>query len=120
MVACTRVMTVVLIIGVNILPGAFLDTMAMVILSIPTLFPIISGMGLDPIRFGIIAVIEVEQAPITPPMGINVSVARGLATDVSLAQVFLGVLSFCTDKVASVALVVAASEIVTVPPPLGR
>ena len=82
------IMTVVLIIGIYILLGAFLDTMAMIILSIPIFFPIVSGMGLDPVWFGIIVVIAVELALITPPMGINVFVIRGLASNVSLAQVF--------------------------------
>ncbi|MCY4551106.1 MAG: TRAP transporter large permease [Defluviicoccus sp.] len=114
------IMTVVLIIGIYILLGAFLDTMAMIILSIPIFFPIVSGMGLDPVWFGIIVVIAVELALITPPMGINVFVIRGLASDVSLAQVFLGVLPFCGALVALIALVVAVPEIVTVLPTLGR
>lgn len=113
-------MTVVLIVGIYILLGAFLDTMAMIILSIPIFFPIVSGMGLDPVWFGIIVVIAVELALITPPMGINVFVIRGLASDVSLAQVFLGVMPFCVALVALIALVVAVPEIVTVLPTLGR
>ena len=77
-------------------------------------------MGLDPVWFGIIVVISVELALITPPMGINVFVIRGLASDVSLAQVFLGVLPFCGALIALIALVVAVPEIVTVLPMLGR
>ena len=114
------IMTVVLIIGIYIVLGAFLDTMAMIILSIPIFFPIVSGMGLDPVWFGIIVVIAVELALITPPMGINVFVIRGLATDVSLAQVFIGVMPFCGALVALIALVVAVPEVVTVLPSLGR
>lgn len=114
------IMTVVLIVGIYIVLGAFLDTMAMIILSIPIFFPIVSGMGLDPVWFGIVVVIAVELALITPPMGINVFVIRGLAADVSLAQVFIGVLPFCAALVALIALVVAVPEIVTVLPALGR
>ncbi len=113
-------MTVVLIVGIYILLGAFLDTMAMIILSVPIFFPIVSGMGLDPVWFGIVVVIAVELALITPPMGINVFVIRGLAADVSLAQVFMGVLPFCVALVALIALVVAVPEIATVLPALGR
>ena len=64
-------------------------------------------MGLDPVRFGIIVVIAVELALIMPPMGIDMFVTRGLAADVSLVQVFLGVLPFCAALVALFALVVA-------------
>ncbi len=113
-------MTVVLIIGIYILLGAFLDTMAMIILSIPIFFPIVSSMGLDAVWFGIIVVIAVELALITPPMGINVFVIRGLAADIPLAQVFMGVLPFCAALLALIALVVAVPEIVTVLPTLGR
>ncbi len=113
-------MTVILIIGIYILLGAFLDTMAMIILSIPVFFPIVSSMGLDAVWFGIIVVIAVELALITPPMGINVFVIRGLAADIPLAQVFMGVLPFCAALLALIALVVAVPEIVTVLPTLGR
>ena len=113
-------MTVVLIVGIYILLGAFLDTMAMIILSIPIFFPIVSSMGLDAVWFGIVVVIAVELALITPPMGINVFVIRGLAADIPLAQVFLGVMPFCAALIALIALVIAVPEIVTVLPTLGR
>ena len=113
-------MTVVLIVGIYILLGAFLDTMAMIILSIPIFFPIVSAMGFDAVWFGIVVVIAVELALITPPMGINVFVIRGLAADIPLAQVFLGVMPFCAALIALIALVIAVPEIVTVLPTLGR
>ena len=68
--------------------------------SIPIVFQLASGMGLDRGRFGIIVVLAVELALIVPPMGIDMFVTRGLAVDVSLAQVFLGVLPFCAVPVA--------------------
>ncbi len=113
-------MTVVLILLIYLLLGAFLDTMAMIILSIPVFFPIVSGLGLDPVWFGILVVIAVELALITPPMGINVFVIRGIAADVPLAQVFLGVLPFCAAPVALVALVIAFPGLATWLPALGR
>ena len=76
-------MTVVPSIGVCILPGDFLYTMPMHVLSTSIFFPIFSDKGLDPVRFGIIVAIVVEMALVMPPKGIDVFVTLGLATDVS-------------------------------------
>ena len=116
----TPLMTIVLIVLIYILLGAFLDTMAMIILSIPIFFPIISDLGYDAVWFGVLVVIVVELALITPPMGINVFVIKGLADDVSLAQVFLGVLPFCVALVVLIVLVIAFPGIVTFLPDLAR
>ena len=75
-------------------------------------------MDLDPVRFGIMLVLAVGLALITPPMGIAVLVTHGLSTDVALAQVFLSVLPVCAAPVMLIALVVAVPEVVTVLPTL--
>ena len=64
--------------------------------SIPIVFQLASGMGLDRGRFGIIVVIAVELALTMPPMENDVFVTRGWAADDSLAQAFLRVHPFCT------------------------
>ena len=109
--ALTPVMTITLIVGVYILLGAFLDTMAMIILSIPIFFPIVMDMGYDPVWFGVLVVLVVELALITPPLGINVFVIKGISKDVPLSQVFIGVLPFCIALLAMIALVVAVPEL---------
>jgi len=111
--ALTPVMTIILIVGVYILLGAFLDTMAMIILSIPIFFPIVMDMGFNPVWFGVLVVLVVELALITPPMGINVFVIKGISKDVPLSQVFIGVLPFCIALLAMIALVIALPELVT-------
>ena len=109
-----------LIVAVYILLGAFLDTMAMIILSIPVFFPIVAAMGFDPVWFGVLVVMVVELALITPPMGINVFVIRGLADDLPLGEIFVGVMPFCAALLALIALVVAFPGIATFLPELAR
>ena len=111
-------MTIVLIVGIYLILGAFLDTLAMIILSIPIFFPIISDLGYDPVWFGVLVVIAVELALITPPLGINVFVIKGLAEDVSLLEVFKGVLPFCIALLILIALVIAFPQLVTFLPEL--
>ena len=112
--------TIVLIIGVYILLGAFLDTMAMIILSIPVFFPIVAALGFDAVWFGVVVVMVVELALITPPMGINVFVIRGLVEDLPLGEVFVGVMPFCAALVVLIALIVAFPGIATFLPELAR
>ena len=113
-------MTIALIVVIYILLGAFLDTMAMIILSVPIFFPIVMDMGFDPVWFGVLVVLVVELALITPPMGINVFVIKGISKDVPLAQVFIGVLPFCLALLVMIILVVAVPQLVTFLPELSR
>ena len=71
----------VVILIIYILLGAILDTMAMILLTLPVFFPIISTLGFDPVWFGVLMVIVIELALITPPMGINVFVIKGMVSD---------------------------------------
>jgi len=116
----TPLLTIALIVVIYILLGAFLDTMAMIILSVPIFFPIVMDMGFDPVWFGVLVVLMVELALITPPMGINVFVIKGLSKDVPLTQVFLGVLPFCVALLLLIILVIAIPDIVMFLPSIAR
>ncbi len=105
--ALSPLATLLLIIALYILLGAFLDTMAMIILSIPIFFPMVMSLGYDPVWFGILVVLVVELALITPPLGINVFVIRGLSPDTSLIEVFRGVMPFCVALLIMIALIIA-------------
>ena len=105
--------TILLIVCIYILLGAFLDTMAMIILSIPVFFPIAMTMGFDQVWFGVLVVVVVELALITPPMGINVFVIRSLSPDTRLSEIFLGVLPFCVPLVLLIALLIAVPSLAT-------
>ena len=74
--------------------GMFFDGLAMLVVTMPVVFPIITGLGFDPIWFGVICVIVIEMGLITPPVGINVFVVKGVAANVPMATIFRGVLPF--------------------------
>ncbi len=66
----------------------------MLILTMPILLPVITRLGFDPVWFGIVAVLMVEAALITPPVGLNVYVIAGVAKDTPLTTIFRGVSPF--------------------------
>lgn len=74
--------------------GFFMDSMALIVLLIPIFFPLISKLGFDPIWFGVIVVLLGEMGVITPPVGINVFVIKGIARDVPLQEIFRGIFPF--------------------------
>lgn len=74
--------------------GMFMDGLAMLVVTIPIFYPLMTGLGFDPIWFGVIAVIVIEMGMITPPVGLNVFVVKGVAVDVPLTTIFKGVLPF--------------------------
>jgi tripartite ATP-independent transporter DctM subunit len=87
--------------------GCIMDAMAMIILTIPIVFPVIKELGFDPIWFGVIIVMTVELGLIHPPVGMNVFVIKSVIKDVKLSTVFYGVMPFVlTDILRLVILIV--------------
>lgn len=83
-----------LIIIAYLVLGMFMDGLAMLVVTIPIFFPIVTGLGFDPIWFGVVAVIVIEMGMITPPVGLNVFVVKSVAEDVPMGTIFRGVLPF--------------------------
>ena len=104
--------TLGLILLVFIVAGCLLDTMAMILLLVPIVFPVIVALGFDPIWFGIIVVMVAELGMITPPVGINVFVINTLARDVKLTTIFRGVIPFIFTDLVRLALLVAFPALV--------
>jgi len=86
--------------------GIFLDAMAMMTLTLPVFYPIVTSLGLSPIWFGILMVRAQETALITPPMGMNIYVVSALRKDIPLSQVFRGVLPFLAMDIPHIALLI--------------
>lgn len=74
--------------------GCFLDAISMMVLTMPVMFPIVLTLGFDPIWFGVIAVLMMEAGLITPPMGLNIFTVAGVARDIRIEQIFIGVAPF--------------------------
>ena len=87
--------------------GCLMDSLAMVILTVPIIFPVIIALGFDPIWFGIIIVCVVEIGLISPPVGMNMFVLKTLLPEVSTGTVFRGVMPFMWADVIRLAILVA-------------
>lgn len=96
--------------------GMFMDGLAMLVVTIPIFFPIVTSLGFDPIWFGVIAVIVIEMGMITPPVGLNVFVVKSVAEGVPLGTIFKGVLPFWIAMAACLALIVLFPQIALVIP----
>jgi len=87
--------------------GCLMDAMAMIILTVPIIFPVIVALGFDPIWFGVIIVMTVELGLIHPPVGMNVFVIKSVVKDVSFTTIFKGVLPFVATDIVRLVILVA-------------
>ncbi len=90
-----------------ILLGAVMDELAMVLLTVPIIFPVITDLGFDPIWFGVIIVMVVVLGMIMPPIGMNVFVINSIARDVPLQTIYRGVMPFIVVDLVRLVLLVA-------------
>jgi C4-dicarboxylate transporter, DctM subunit len=95
------------IIGMYFILGCLLDSLAMILLTIPIVFPIVTALGYDPVWFGIIIVMVVELGLITPPIGMNVFVIKGIAREVPLYTIFRGVTPFIVAQIILIVVLIA-------------
>jgi len=106
------------IVLIYLLGGFFMDALAMITLTIPITYPLVLGLGFDPIWFGVIIVLVTEMGVITPPVGINVYVIKGIAEDVPLETIFKGIFPFLGALIVAVGILMAFPQIATFLPSL--
>jgi C4-dicarboxylate transporter, DctM subunit len=99
------------IIGMYFVLGCLLDSLAMILLTIPIVFPIVKALNYDPVWFGIIIVMVVELGLITPPIGMNVFVIKGITKDVPLETIFRGVTPFIIAQIILILILIAVPSI---------
>jgi C4-dicarboxylate transporter, DctM subunit len=87
--------------------GCLMDALAMIILTVPIIFPVVSALGFDPIWFGIIIVMTVELGLIHPPVGMNVFVIKTVVPEVSFLTIFSGVLPFIVTDILRLIILIA-------------
>jgi tripartite ATP-independent transporter DctM subunit len=87
--------------------GCLMDAMAMIILTVPIVFPVVTAIGFDPVWFGIIIVMTVELGLIHPPVGMNVFVIKTAVKDVSFATIFKGVLPFIATDILRLVILIS-------------
>ncbi|WP_112323682.1 TRAP transporter large permease [Oceanibium sediminis] len=100
--------------------GWFLDAIAMILITVPVVFPVIVGLGFDPIWFGVLLVIACEMGMLTPPYGINVFVINAVIPSISIPQIFRGVLPFIAIDILRLALIILFPWIALVVPQMMR
>ena len=108
----SRYGVIVLLLAIYLLLGAIMDPFAMMVITVPIVTPLVTGLGFDIIWWGIVMVSVVETGLITPPFGINVFVLKGVAPDVPLSTVFRGVLPFVAADIVRLAILVAFPALV--------
>src|SRR5229473_3031207 len=93
--------------------GCLMDALAMIILTVPIIFPVVSALGFDPIWFGVIIVMTVELGLIHPPVGMNVFVIKTVVPEVSFLTIFTGVLPFIATDILRLIILIAFPVIAT-------
>jgi len=91
--------------------GCFLDSISMMVLTLPVVFPVIESLHFHPIWFGVVAVLMMEAGLITPPVGLNVYTLAGIAKDVPMAEIFKGAAPFLLAIILIVVILTLFPEI---------
>ena len=112
--------TLFFVILVLLVLGCLIDTLAVVILVVPIVYPIVTRLGFDPIWFGVVVTMTVEIGMISPPVGLNVFVIKGIVRDVNLWTIYRGVAPFIVIDLIRLAIIVAFPAIATFLPDLMR
>ena len=109
----TSTVIMLIILLIYLIMGCALDSLTMILLTIPIFFPVVVNLGFDPIWFGIIVVMVVELGLITPPVGMNVFIIKGMAAEVPLSKIYKGVLPFVIAQILLITLIVFFPKIAT-------
>ena len=106
------VMVIALVLLIYLLLGCVLESLSMVLLTVPVFFPVVTALGYDPVWFGIIVVVATEISLITPPVGFNVFVLQSMLPEVPAGTIFRGLVPFVVADIARLILYVAVPAIV--------
>jgi len=102
-----------LIMLIYLVLGCLMDALAMIILTVPIIFPVIKELGFDPIWFGVIIVMTVELGLIHPPVGMNIFVIKSVVEDVKISTIFYGVLPFIVTDLVRLVILIAFPVLAT-------
>lgn len=102
-----------LIIFAYIIMGCFMEGLALMVLTIPIVYPLVLELGFDPIWFGVIITLVMEMSLITPPVGINVFIISGISKDVPMYVIFRGIIPFWCAMLVCVILLILFPQIAT-------
>ena len=102
-----RYIILILIMVIYLVLGCFMDSLSIVLLTVPIFYPVIEGLHFNPIWFGVLITRVSEMGLITPPVGMNVFVIKGVARDVPMYTIFRGIVPFLCADFVHLALLIA-------------
>ncbi|QGY38951.1 TRAP transporter large permease subunit [Pseudodesulfovibrio cashew] len=105
---------------IYVVGGMVMDALALLLVTIPIFFPVVTAMGYDPLWFGVLITVVTTMGAITPPVGVNMFIVASMSKDVTMTQVFKGVTYFMAAYCICVALLMAFPGLVTYVPGLMR
>ncbi|MDB4444090.1 TRAP transporter large permease [bacterium] len=106
-----RYVVLAMLVFAYIVLGCFMEGLALMVLTIPVVYPMILGMGFDPIWFGVIITLVMEMSLITPPVGVNVFILSGITKDVPMYTIFRGIIPFWVAMLVCVILLTMFPQI---------
>ena len=106
------------IVFIYFIGGFFMDSMALIVVTVPIFYPIVQKLGFDPIWFGVLIVLTGEMGVITPPVGVNVFVIKGIAPDIPLHLIFKGIFPFLGALIILTIIIMFFPQIATFLPSL--
>lgn len=114
----SKYIILVIIVAIYFLLGCFLDSVSMMVLTLPVIFPVIVAIGFDPVWFGVLLVLMMEAGLITPPVGLNIYTIAGIAPDVPMGTIFRGATPFLLPIIATAIILTIFPQIATYLPSL--
>ena len=93
--------------------GCLMDPMGVMVITLPILFPIVTQLGFDPIWFGIVVTVNVEIGMITPPVGLNLFVLKGVVPNITLKEIYMGSIYFVLILLIGLATIMAFPPLAT-------
>jgi tripartite ATP-independent transporter DctM subunit len=105
-----------MILLIYVILGCVFESLSMLLLTVPIFFPLVTELGYDPIWFGIVVVVVTEISLITPPVGLNVFILKGVVGDVTTGTIFRGVTPFWIADIIRLTLIVLIPWLVLVLP----
>ena len=109
-----RWMVFAVVLLIYVVLGAFLDSISMLVLTLPVVYPVMMSLGFDPLWFGVVLMIMAEVGLIHPPMGMNLFVLQGIGKQVSMREITIGALPFLGAMFVTVLLLCLFPEIALV------
>ena len=112
--------TLIVVVLFYLVLGMFMETLSMMVATVPIITPVIISLGFDPVWFGVLIMLLIETAMITPPVGINLFIVQGVRKRGQLHDVMIGAIPFVASLMVMIVLLIVFPNIALWLPNLGR